>query len=226
MRVFGAFVCLSGHYCIYMNSEIAPNVYIPLAISQIALFWFIFNLPFVVLTLNFFFNCKFLWHLFTTRVRSMREGNVLTRVCVSVHTPKGTPILSDQRGTSILQNGGYPILPVRGDGGGLTPSQVRKGVPPSFKTGGTPSFLSERMRGGYTIPGQERGTPIPGLDGGYPNPRSGQGYPHHRSRWGVPQSKVKTGVTHHRSGWGLPQSTPQSRSGSRSGQGGAPTGTP
>ena len=70
--------------------------------------------------------------IITARVRSTREGNVLTPVCVSVHTC----------------GGGYPIPGLVGEG---TPSQVW--------LGGTPSQV---WLGGYPIPGLDGVPPRPG----------------------------------------------------------------
>ena len=89
--------------------------------------------------------------VFTARVRSTREGNVLTPVFVSVHTYGG---------------GGYPIS---GLGKGGTPSQVR--------VGGYP--ISGLGRGGTPFQVQVgRGYPIPGLGRGVPHPRSRWGGTH------------------------------------------------
>ena len=74
----------------------------------------------------------------TARVRSTRECNVLTPVCVSVHTWGGTQ--------SQVWPGGVPH-PRSGQEEGGTPSQVWRGVP--------------YHRSGW------RGYPIPGLDRGY-----------------------------------------------------------
>ena len=135
--------------------------------------------------------------IITTRVRSTREGNVLTRVCVSVHTCGG-----GRGGTPYeVWVGGYPIS---GLGRGGTPSQVWvKGYPISGLGRGVPHLRSVRYpisgwgvpqlrSGGYPILGQGGtppqameggipsqvggGYPIPGLDRGVPYPRSGQGY--------------------------------------------------
>ena len=97
-------------------------------------------------------NCKvllFSGRLFiTARVRSTKEGNVLTRVCVSVHTCGG---------------GRYPIS---GLGEGGTPSQVWPGVPHLRSGWGVP-----HPRSG------QRGTPSQVLPVGYPPTRSGRGTP-------------------------------------------------
>ena len=92
--------------------------------------------------------------LITARVRTTREGNVLTRVCLSVHGGYPYPIML----CNITQN-------AMGQPGGV-PCQVQLGgVPCQVQSGGT-------LAGGY--PGWE----VPWL-GGYPG-RGGTlagGYP-------------------------------------------------
>ena len=115
---------------------------------------------------------------FTARVRSTREGNVLTPVCVSVHTC----------------GGGYPIS---GLGRGGTPFQVWVGGTPS-QVWGVPHLGSggvPHLRSGGT-PSQVRGYPISGW--GVPQLRSG-GVPHPRSG-GIPSQVRKGWVPHLRSG--------------------------
>ena len=115
----------------------------------------------------------------TARVRSTREGNVLTRVCVSVHSCWGG-------------RGGVPHLRSCREGGLGTPSQVWPGGEcpiPGLARGGVPHSRSGR---GVPHPRSEWGTPQtwdrvtpltwdrvppqtrPGM--GYP-PRPGMGYP-------------------------------------------------
>ena len=123
--------------------------------------------------------------IFTARVRSTRGGNVLTRVCVSVHTCRGNPISG--------LSGGYPIPGLRGypiSGLGGTPSQVQVGGYPISGLGREGTLSQVR---GYPISGMGRGdtwdTPQPGLDGGGVPQCSGlgrKGVPHLRSGWGVP----------------------------------------
>ena len=133
-------------------------------------------------------------NLFTARVRSTREGYVLTRVCVSVHTCRG-------RGTpSQVCGWGYPIP---GLAGGGNPSQVwmvGRYYPIPGWAGGTCPRLgrgtpSQVWVGGY---------PIPGLDGGgYP------GYPPPGQVWmvvGYPWPGLDGGV----GTWGTPPPIRQS----------------
>ena len=90
--------------------------------------------------------------LFTARVRSTREGNVLTLVCVSVHTCRGTPPQDLRSGW-----GGYPIP-------GLdTPPDMGWGTPP---------------RPGMEYPLHQTWDGVPPLDLEWvPSPRPGMGYP-------------------------------------------------
>ena len=75
----------------------------------------------------------------TTRVRSTREGNVLTRVCVSVYTCWGDPISGLGRGGTPSQVwvGGYPISGL----GGVPPPSIAStcyaagGMPLAFTQG-------------------------------------------------------------------------------------------
>ena len=55
-------------------------------------------------------------NIFTDRVRSTREGYVLTRVCPSVHTGGGDP-------SQVQVGGGYPC-------------QVQPWIPPLVRAGG------------------------------------------------------------------------------------------
>ena len=90
--------------------------------------------------------------LFTARVRSTREGNVLTPVCVSVHTCGG--------------GGGTPSQDLRSRGG--TPSQVWLG-------GGAGGSTPSQAWIGWIPPRHGVHPPRPGM--GYPPPRHGTGYP-------------------------------------------------
>ena len=81
-------------------------------------------------------------YIFTDRVRSTREGYVLTRVCLSVHTWGGTPARSRRGG------GTWP-------GPGMGVPHLR--YPPSDLAGGTPA-------GGYPT----SGTPLSDLAGSTP----------------------------------------------------------
>ena len=119
-------------------------------------------------------------NIFTARVRSTREGNVLIRVCVSVHTCRGGgyPISGLGRGVPHLRFGGYPIsgcgVPHLRSGSypilGLGVPHPRSGVP-HLRSGGTPSQV-------WT-----GGTPSKVWTGWVPHPRSEQGdtwaTPHH-----------------------------------------------
>ena len=98
----------------------------------------------MIMSLLFFLlrETRVCW-IFTVRVRSTREGNVLTRVCVSVYTCRGgqvpQPGLDGGGGYHILGLGlGVPQLGL--DGGGVTPSQVRGGGYPTqvWMVGGYP----------------------------------------------------------------------------------------
>ena len=97
----------------------------------------------------------FLWYmmyevtLITARVRSTREGNVLTRVCLSVH--RGLPV-----SRNALQH--FPECHRAAGGGGTLPGPVG-GYPARSSQGGYPA-------GGYPA----RGYPGWGgtLAGGYP----------------------------------------------------------
>ena len=90
-----------------------------------------------------------LLQLITARVRSMREGNVLTRICVSVHTcgGKGTP--------SQVWGRGVPHLPPTMTGWGThpidlgwgtpdlrwgTPPEMEQGTPPEMEQGTHPTW--------------------------------------------------------------------------------------
>ena len=84
--------------------------------------------------------CQFLT-IFTARVRSMREGNIYTWKCLSVHFGGGVTR------SSLGWGGGYLIQPWTG------------GVP-SLRSGGVPSLRS----GGYPVSGLG-GYPISGWGG-------------------------------------------------------------
>ena len=127
----------------------------------------------IKLRLNLFF--------ITARVRSTREGNVLTCICVTVHT-----------------GGGPGQVPVP-DGGG-TPSSWWGRVPPlswlgrvsASSHGGTPIWWLGSTPIWLIVGG---GVPQLGLDGstlphrdwmGYPTVRNGWGYPPVSTGWGTP----------------------------------------
>ena len=159
------------------------------------------------------FRCNCLGMFFTARVRSTREGNVLTRVCVSVHTCGGGG------GVPHLRSGGR-VVPHSRSGGGY-PSQVWLGgypIPglgggypvPGLGLGGTPSQV---WPGGYPISGWgTQGTPYPDLEyPGYPPPRPGMGYPPPRPgmgytppRPGMGYPLPEMGYPHLDLGWGTP----------------------
>ena len=99
----------------------------------------------------------------TDRVRSSREGYVLTRVCPSVHN----------WGRGVPQPGPDGGIPQPGpDGGGGTPIQPWRGVPhPALDKGSTPIqpwMGVHHLRYPPPPPGQDRGVPL-SLDGGYPS---------------------------------------------------------
>ena len=141
--------------------------------------------------------------LFTARVRSTREGNVLTRVCpsinLSVHRGGGYPypiMLCNISQNAMRQRwGGYPdpgYPPGSGTPPGGYPGQVPPGgypgqVPPpgGVPRSGTPQG-GTRVRyppGGY--PGQ---VPPPG---GYLGQVPPQGVPRSGTPWGVPRSGTR-----------------------------------
>ena len=147
-------------------------------------------------------NCRI---FITDRVRSTREGYVLTRVCPSVclstggvpHLARwggGTPAMSSQ---GVPQSGGY--LRWSTPQGWGTPGQVRMGVPKmgypqqgwgTLWTGqdwGTQDGIPPSRDG--VPPGRDRVPP--GRDGVPP----GQGWDTPASRDGVPPSQVKMGGT-------------------------------
>ena len=105
----------------------------------------------------------------TARVRSTREGNVLTPVCVSVHTCRG-----GGGGAPHLRSGGrgVPHLRISGLGGGGYPIPGLAGVYPIPGLAGG---------GEYPIPGLDwADTPQPGT--GYPPLDMGRGTPPPRDR--------------------------------------------
>ena len=122
-------------------------------------------------------------HLFiTARVRSTREGNILTRVCPSINLSVhrgGYPypiVLCNisqnamrQRGGTQTPPGGYPgQVPPRGVPGSGTP---RGGTQVRYPPGGVPG--SGTPPGGYPgqVPPGGEGVPRSGTPpGGYPDP--------------------------------------------------------
>ena len=98
-----------------------------------------------------------LFKILTARVRSMREGNIYTWECLSVHHWCG--------GGTPSQVWGDPI-----SGLGGTPSKVWMGGTLS-QVWGVPHPRSGWWGGGgYLIPGLAWGYPIPGLDRRVPHP--------------------------------------------------------
>ena len=127
--------------------------------------------------------------LFTDRVRSTREGYVLTRVCLSVHTWGGTVVRFSQWG-----------VPKPGPGGGGYPSQLQLvgGYLSQVQAGGYPSQV---QTGGYPSQVQVGGTLM-----GYPTSgtlpvRPSRGVPW----WGVPHLRYPPPSDLARSEGGIPQ---------------------
>ena len=107
--------------------------------------------------------------IFTDRVRSTREGYVLTRVCPSV----------------CLSTGGYPSQVWWGvPEVGYPPPPSRDGVPPARSNGGVPPA---RSRWGVPWPDPDRGVPWPGLMGGT---RGGRDEVPPWQGWGTPWQGV------------------------------------
>ena len=125
--------------------------------------------------------------IFTTRVRSTREGNVLTSVCPSIH-----PSVCPQGGVPISHNALQHFPECHEAVGG-----ARSGTPPGGvpgPPGGVPG-----PPGGYPAP---RGYPdprggVPGPPGGVPGPPRGGG-----TRSGTPPSQDRRS-THYTAG-GMP----------------------
>ena len=111
-------------------------------------------------------NTYTIYNVITARVRSTREVNVLTPVCVSVHTCEGG---GGRGGLPHLRSGGYPIPGL--DRGGVP--HPRSGYPPPDMGWDTPQ--TQVWLGG--IPSQVwSGVPHP--RSGYPPPPGhGMGYP-------------------------------------------------
>ena len=76
------------------------------------------------------------WCIITARVRSTREGNVLTRVCVSVQGGTLARSQSQTGGTQILPDREYPILQ-----NGEALNLPGKRVPPFFPMGVPPPIF-------------------------------------------------------------------------------------
>ena len=87
--------------------------------------------------------CELRLSLITTRVRSTREGNVLTPVCVSVHTFGGGSQVSDFQGVTDFQGGPRSQI-FRGG----PRSQIFGGVPGLRFSGGVPGLT---FLGGYLV---------------------------------------------------------------------------
>ena len=110
------------------------------------------------------------WLICTARIRSTREGNVLTCICVSVYTRGGYPILPD-RGYPHHSWWGYIPHPsqwimdhLRSGQASYPHSRSVQGYPIPGEDGGTPSQVKTRGTLGYPHLGQ-----VPGQDGGTPN---------------------------------------------------------
>ena len=118
----------------------------------------------------------------TDRVRSTREGYVLTRVCLSVHTWGGTPARSRRGGgyPSQVQVGGYPSQVQAGGGGVPQPGPGKGGCPSQVQVGGPHLGYPPSDLAGGGLP--QWG--VPHLR--YPPIRPGQGVP----QWGIPQRGV------------------------------------
>ena len=142
-------------------------------------------------------------YIFTAPVHSTREGNVLTPVCVSVHTCRGGYPIS---GSQVWGGGGYPIPGLAGGGvlhprSGLegTLSQVWIGwIPPPKTWDGVPPCTLDR------VPPQDlgQGTPTPSPEMGY-LPWTWDGVPPLDKGWGTPPRQISIASTCYAAG-GMP----------------------